>query len=80
MASAKQWVSLTGVLRGNGQEATCDVQALEVRLGGTGVTAYAQFKVGRTSKPLPYGEYEITVAGQTQRIRHMDGHWLAPMI
>ena len=77
MSSIKEHVSFTGVIRGQGHEATCTVTALKVTQRGTGVHAYARYEVKAVSKALPEGDYQLAVNGQAFPIRHQGEYWLA---
>jgi len=77
MASTREHVTFPGVLRGQGHEATCTVSAIKVTLSGTGVAAYTQYSIERTSKTLPDGEYQLSVNDQSIPMRYYNGNWLA---
>jgi hypothetical protein len=77
MASTREMVQSTGVLRGEGQEATCTVFATKVTLPGTDETAYTNYSMENVSMALPDGNYELNVYGETIRVRHRRGDWLA---
>ena len=74
MASTREMVQSTGVLRGEGQEATCTVFATKVTLSGTNESAYTNHSIENVSKALPDGNYELTVFGETIRVRHERGY------
>jgi hypothetical protein len=76
MSSIKEHVSFTGIIRGQGHEANCTVTALKMTRG-TGIPAYTRYEVKAVSRPLPEGDYQLTVNGQSFPIRHRGEYWLA---
>ena len=77
MSSTREAVSFTGVLRGQGQEATCTVQAIKVTVPGGGVSALTKKRVVSVSKALPEGVYYLSVNGEAPTaVRYSNGHWL----
>jgi hypothetical protein len=75
MSSTREAVSFTGVLRGQGQEATCTVQAIKVTVPGGG--ALTKKRVVSVSKALPEGVYHLSVNGEAPTaVRYSNGHWL----
>lgn len=77
MQSLKERVSFAGILRGEGYEVPCTVSALKVTQRGTGISAYAQYSVSNISQPLPEGEYQLSVNGQSFAMRNQGGNWLS---
>jgi hypothetical protein len=77
MSSIKEHVSFAGVIRGQGHEANCTVTALKVTMRETNIHAYARYEVKAVSGPLPEGDYELTVNGQSFPVRHRGEYWLA---
>ena len=77
MTIRKRTVRWIGLLRGNGEEAGCTVEALEVTNPAGGPPAYAQYEIIYVSRPLPSGVYDVQVNGQRFRVRHAHGHWTA---
>lgn len=77
MAAHKERVSFLGVIRGQEQEATCTVDAIKTTLPGAEVSALSNYSIRNVSRPLPDGNYEMTVQGETIRVRLNNGFWLA---
>ena len=77
MPTIKQPVSLSGIIRGQGLEATCLVSALKVTLPGANVSAHARYAIQAVSGWLPEGEYELSVDGHSFALRHQGGNWLS---
>jgi hypothetical protein len=77
MASIKEPVFFAGTIRGQGRESPCTVSAQKVTMPGTGLFAYAHYSVRTVSRPLPEGDYELFVNGQTVAMRHQGGNWLS---
>ncbi len=78
MVSIRETVRSPGILRGEGQEATCTVSAMKVTLPGTNESGYMDYSIENVSKALPDGNYQLTAYGETIRVRHQRGHWLSP--
>jgi hypothetical protein len=77
MSSAREIVRFSGVLRGQGQEATCTIQAIKVTVPGGGASALTKKRVVSVSKTLPEGVYHLSVNGEPPTaVRYRDGHWL----
>jgi hypothetical protein len=79
MASIRERGRFSGILRGEGQEATCTVSATKVTLAGTSESTYTDYSIENVSKALPDGNYQLTVNGETIRIRHEGGGWLSQL-
>jgi|HubBroStandDraft_5_1064220.scaffolds.fasta_scaffold313616_2 hypothetical protein len=75
-SSKREPATLSGVIVGQGEQASCTVSAIKVT-GPGGVVAYARHKVERVSKALPAGDYQLTVNGETTHIRYDGEHWLS---
>jgi hypothetical protein len=77
MPSIGERVSFPGVLRGQGHEATCRVDAVRVSLPGGSDVNYRNYSInpGSVSKPLPTGNYTLTVNGEQHELRHHNGLW-----
>jgi hypothetical protein len=73
----REHVSFSGLIRGEGHEASCTINAMKVTLPGTSESAYVDYSIQGVSKPLPEGNYEVTARGETTHMRFHDGHWLA---
>jgi hypothetical protein len=77
MASKREIVRLPGILSGEGHEATCIIEALQVTLPGGGTSALARQKIVSVSKTLPEGVYQLSInGGPPAPVRYRDGHWL----
>jgi hypothetical protein len=76
MASKREIVRLSGFLSGQGQEATCTIEALQVTLPGGGTSALARQKIVSVSKTLPEGYQLSTNGGPPSPVRYSDGQWL----
>ena len=77
MPSIRERVRFTGILRSEGQEAECTVWATKVSLPGSNAVAYAKYSIQSVSKPLPDGNYTLTVNGEQYAVRCHNGNWLA---
>ena len=78
MASIRERVSLPGMLRGDGGQATCTVHATKVSLpGAPGTFAYAECSVDNVSEALPDGIYDLSMPGQNVSLRKENGAWLS---
>jgi len=77
MASTREIVHSTGSVRGEGQEATCTVFATKVTSPATNISAHTNYSIENVSTALPDGNYELTAYGETIRVRHERGDWLA---
>jgi hypothetical protein len=79
MSSSRERVSFPGVLRGQGHEARCTVEAEKVRLPGGSDINYTNYRIkpGSISKLLPNGNYTLTVNGELHEARHHNGLWSA---
>lgn len=75
--SNKRIVHWQGSLKGNGHEATCTVEALEIEHPAGGPPAYARYSVMDVSKRLPEGVYELETHGERHSVRHVNGAWIA---
>ena len=62
MPSTSERATLPGVLRGQGQEARCTVEADKVSLPGGSDVNYTNYRInpGSVSKRLPDGNYTLT--------------------
>ncbi len=77
MASMKETVSFSGILRGEGHEAICTVYATKVSLPGTSAVKYANHSIEKVSKTLPDGTYKLSVHGDTIPVKRREGLWLS---
>ena len=74
--SRKRIVQFRGKLTGNGQDADCTVEALEVENPSGGPPAHSQFSTIKVSRRLPEGAYELTTGGEIYQVRFANGFWL----
>ena len=78
MASTREPVTFPGIVRGEGREATCTIQATRVSLGGApGVSHTTHWSMVDVSDSLPDGKYEVFADGQCNKVRRVNGQWLA---
>jgi hypothetical protein len=77
MASKREIIRTPGLLSGQGHEATCMIEALQVTLLGGGPSALARQKIVSVSKTLPEGVYQLSIdGGPPSPVRYSGGHWL----
>jgi hypothetical protein len=75
MSSTKETFKLSGVLRGQGQDATCTIQVIKVTVPGGGTLT--KKRVESASKSLPEGVYHLSVKGEPPTaVRYSNGQWL----
>ena len=76
MTSVKERISFTGILRGYGQEASCEGYVTQVTLPRSGIpSAHTEFLITNVSKQLPEGEYQLLAQGETLTVQHRSGKW-----
>lgn len=68
--------SFTGILQGEGHEATCMVCATKVSLSGQ-FSAYVKYSIQNVSKALPEGGYTLSAGGGLIAVRYRNGFWMA---
>ena len=73
----KEPVRLTGILKGQGVETTCTIQAVKVSLPGSGAAEYANMWIVETAKAVPEGDYQLLAGGKSNAMRYKDGEWLS---
>ena len=74
----RERVTLHGVIRGEGREATCTIQATRVSLpGAPGVSETTDWKMLNVSEKLPDGNYEVEAGGKRENVRLVNGDWLS---
>jgi hypothetical protein len=76
MAATERRVRFSGVVRGASGEAECGGWVTEVTLPGL-PPDYREYRIDTLSKPMPDGEYTLSVHGTSQPVRYY-GHWLSP--
>jgi hypothetical protein len=78
MASTRERVTFAGIVRGEGREATCTIEATRVSLRGMpGASHTAHWSMVDVSESLPDGKYEVMADGQITKVRLVNGQWLA---
>ena len=73
----RERVTLKGIVRGEGREATCTITATRVSLPGAGVSETTDWSMLDVSELLPNGNYEILADGKREQVRLVNGQWLA---
>ena len=77
MASMKR-VSFPGIVRGEGREATCRIEATRVSLdAAAGVSETTNWSIVDVSESLPDGNYEVFADGKQEHVRRVEGQWLS---
>jgi hypothetical protein len=66
---------MSGILSGNMQTAFCTVSALRVSLLGTRLFKNCLYSIVWVAKPLPDGDYKLSVEGKTVDMRYYKGRW-----
>jgi hypothetical protein len=66
---------MSGVLRGKGESANCNVSALRVTLFGTKLHIDCQHVIEWVSQPLPEGVFELLIEGKAIEMRHSKDGW-----
>jgi hypothetical protein len=66
---------MSGILRGNKLTAFCTVSALRVSLSGTRLFKNCLYSIVWVAKPLPDGDYRLSVEGETIDMRYFKGGW-----
>jgi hypothetical protein len=59
---------MSGILRGQGQVATCTGSATRVTLLGTRLRQDCHFAIQWVSKPLPTGDYKLALEGEGRTV------------
>jgi hypothetical protein len=77
MASRKEIVTFSGLLRGNGLESPCTIRALKVSLPGAGPPAYTRYEIARVLQALPEGVYQLFAQGGVSNVRLANGFWIS---
>jgi hypothetical protein len=75
MAFERDPMRWSGILRGGGQTANCTVSALRVALSGTRLFKDCLYTVLWVSKPLPDGDYKLSIDDKTVAMRNLKGSW-----
>lgn len=73
MADQNETRTFEGTLKGQGRQAHCIVQALNVSRASDG--KYADYRVIAVSEILPDGVYQLAVNGETFEVRETDLGW-----
>jgi hypothetical protein len=66
---------MSGVLRGKGESARCNVSALRVTLSGTKLHIDCQHAIEWVSQSLPEGNYDLSIEGKTIEMRYSKDGW-----
>lgn len=66
---------MSGILSGNMQTTLCTVSALRVSLPGTRLFKNCLYSIVWVAKPLPDGDYRLTVEGKILDMRLYKGGW-----
>jgi hypothetical protein len=66
---------MSGTLSAKGLTAFCTVSAMRVALSGTRLFKDCLYSIVWVAKPLPEGNYELSVEGKTVDMRHHKGGW-----
>jgi len=69
-----------GILRGGGETAYCKVSALRVAFSGPRLFKDCPYTVLWVSKPLPEGDYKLSIDGEIIDMRHFKGGWGATQV
>jgi hypothetical protein len=70
-------VSVPGIIRGNGQTASCAVTAYDLKtVPGAADSNYARMEIHNVSPILPEGDYVLTFNGKTIPVLYRGGRWL----
>jgi hypothetical protein len=77
MAFTRDSMRWPGILRGGGQTADCTVSALRVAVTGTRLFKDCLYRVLWVSKPLPDGDYKLSMDEKTIEMRNSNGGWRA---
>ena len=75
MTSTRERVTMSGVLRGKGESARCNVSALRVTLSGTKLHIDCQHAIEWVSQSLPEGNYDLSIEGKTIEMRYSKDGW-----
>ena len=75
MPCTQEPVRMSGILSGNMQTALCTVSALRVTLPGTRLFKDCLYSIVWVAKPLPDGDYRLSVEGKTLDMRFYKGGW-----
>ena len=66
---------MSGVLRGKGESANCNVSALRVTLFGTKLHIDCQHVIEWVSQSVPEGIYDLSIDGKTIEMRYSEDGW-----
>jgi hypothetical protein len=75
MPCTQEPVRMSGILSGNMQTAFCTVSALRVSLSGTRLFKNCLHSIVWVAKPLPDGDYKLSVEGEHLDMRLCKGGW-----
>lgn len=77
MAYTREHLRMSGVLLGNGQTANCTVSAVKVTLEGTKLSMNCGYSIEWISRPLPEGDYKLSVDDKTIDMHYSKDGWRA---
>jgi hypothetical protein len=75
MTYIREPVRIRGVLRGGEHIANCMVSAVRATLSGTRLIKNFQHSIISVSKPLPEGDYKLSVEDEIINVRYSKGDW-----
>ena len=74
----RERVILHGIVRGEGREATCTIEAIRVGLpDAAGVSETTNWSMLEVAEPLPDGNYEVVADGRREQVRRVNGEWIS---
>jgi len=80
MPSHSERVTVAGIIKGQGLEATCRMSALKVTNADGTDSALTGFKILSASESLPDGNYELIANGKSEFLKLQNGNWISAMI
>jgi hypothetical protein len=75
MPCTREPVRMSGTLSANGLTAFCTVSAMRVTLSGTRLFKNCLYSIDWVAKPLPEGNYKLSVEGKTIDMRYDKRVW-----
>jgi hypothetical protein len=73
-------VIIAGRLTGMGRSEDCKVGAIKVSVAGTNLFEYTRVLVFDAAPDLPDGEYELTFANTSRRVKRINDSWISPEV
>lgn len=77
MPSHSERVTVAGIIKGQGLEATCRMSALKVTSTDGTDSALTGFKILSVSESLPDGNYELIAKGKSEFLKLQNGKWMS---